>query len=403
MPTLNWLDSFQHQNLGTASYGVNAGLYDTQLNTAKMTYVPGRRSGGFALQIVQDATTAARMGKTIVAGNRTVVESFYFRVIAAPSVASTIWHGVATVNATFAMATDGSLTYTAGSGATKAITGNYADSTWHRVDLKWVTSATTYTLDIQIDSVTAANGQHVSGTTTAADITETRIGSPTAAHTLTCQFADWARSVTAGDYPIGAHQCRALIPNADGTHSWASTNMGPSTGGVASSVSTLWQSVDDWATVPVDITDYIQYANTTATSTEFAEITLPDVDTSLTVWAARGVAAILAGGTAANSATTRIVDGSNVTVVDVYAGDQSDSAARVQASMMATITTPTALNALKYRVGFPTDSNPAPWWAALMIDYAIAGDPVSGVPVRAGRKISDNMQDWDSWSVNGWL
>lgn len=363
-PTLTWLDSFEHQNLGVASYGTNAGLYDTQNNTSKMSFVTGRLPTTHAVQIVQDAVTAARLGKTVAAGNRTVVESFYFRITAAPSVTSNFWQGIATVTAQVGMDTTGHVQWNAGSGSNRTSSGTYADGQWHRIDLKLVTSATPYTLDIYIDGTSQT--QQVSNATTAADISETRIGSNNAAHTLTVQIADWVRSLTAGDYPIGPHRCVQLLPTADGTHSWASTHMGDQAGLVASSTSTLHNDVDEF---PPDATDYIQ-AGTSTTSTEYAEIVMDDVASGLTVWAARAVAAILSQGTASNSATTRIVNGVPATILDLYTGDQSDTTIRVQAAILPGITSDTLVNALKYRVGFPTDSNPAPWWAALMFDYA---------------------------------
>src|SRR4051812_38355426 len=193
MPTPTWLDSFAHQNQLGVFYGTNAGIYDSTLNTAGMTFVAGRRAGSFALQIVQNGVTSSRVGKTLAAGNRTVVESFYIKISAAPSVNSNLWLALATINGAVQMNTDGTLSFTAGTGTARIISGNWADGNWHRIDLKFVTSATTYTMDLQIDGV--AQTQHVSNATTAADITETRLGSNNGAHTLTCQYTDWVRSV----------------------------------------------------------------------------------------------------------------------------------------------------------------------------------------------------------------
>ena len=371
MPTLTWLDSFDHQQTTSQFYGTGAGIWDTNSNAPGITYPVGRRPGSHAVQLAQDGVTSTRLGKTVVAGNRTLVESFYMKVSAAPSVTSNAWTGVATVNALIRVETaTGKWLYTAGSGTDAAINGgvNYCDGQWHRIDLKWVTSGTTYTLDVTFDGV--AQTQHVSNSTTAADITETRLGSNTNTHTLTVQLTDWVRSFTAADHPIGPHKCLSLQPVSDGAHNWASTKMGSETGGVASSVTTLWQSVDDWVSGAADTSTFIQYANTVATATEYAEIICAKVEPSTVVWAVRAAAAILSGGTQANSATTRIVDGSGSTVLDLYTGDQSDTANRYQASILSGVTTAAALNALKWRVGFPTDSNPAPEWSALMFDYA---------------------------------
>ncbi len=372
MPTLTWLDSFQHQQTAPTFYGTGAGVYDTSVGGANMSFVTGRRSGSLAIQLAQDGVTSTRVGKLVAAGNRTVVESFYFKISVAPSVNSAMWQGLAVINNSISMDTTGHVFWSAGSGTVKTSSGTYADGVWHRIDVKWVTSASTYTLDIYIDGVSQI--QQVSGSTTAGDITETRLGSTNAAHTLTVQVADWVRSVTSGDYPIGEHIVVPLIPNADGTHNWASTNMGDQTGGRLSSVTDLNTMVDDFASGAANTTDYIAYTNTTNTATEYAEIGMSGVGSGATVWAARAVAAIFAAGTTANAATTRIVDGSGTTVLDLYVGDQSDTSLRHQASLLPGIDTPSEVNALKWRVGFPTDSNPAPRWSALMVDIAVAGD-----------------------------
>lgn len=371
-PTLIWLDSFEHQVASAATLGTNTGLYDTANNTTQMSFVTGRRGGAsHALQMVQDGLAATRVSKTIVAGNQVLVESFYFKISAIPSVDSLFWTASAFIDSQIGMkATTGNIYYTAGSGAKKLVTGNWADGTWHRIDIKWDTSGTTYTLDFQIDGVSQV--QHVSSTTTAADITIGHLGSTTAGHTLTVQFMDWVRSVTSGDYPIGPHQVYALIPNADGTHNWASTNMGPETGGVTSGTTTLHNSVADF---PPDLTTFIQYTTNSATATEYAEITLPDISGSIsTVWGARAIATLFAAGSGSNAATTRIVDGGGSTVLDLFVGDQGATALRYHAGMLPGIAVPGDVNPLKFRVGFPTDSNPHPQWSALMIDYAIPGE-----------------------------
>lgn len=364
-PTLTWLDSFEHQQTGIVFYGTNAGIYDFNNRPAGTSIVTGRRSTSHALQLVQNGVTATFIGKVPAASTRVVVDSFYVNIAAAPSSNSIIWQAIATVNGNVLCATDGTIRYQVTTGTPLTTAVQIADGQWHRIDIRFDSSGATYSLDVSVDGVSVGNAATASST--AADMTALRFGSAAGSDTGTWVIADHVRSYTSADYPIGPHQVNALIPNADGTHSWASTNMGPSTGGVASSVTTLWQSVDDW---PANTSDYIQYANTTATSSEYAEITFPDVATGSTIWAARAIAAIFSGGTAANAATTRVVDAANATKLNLYVGDQSDTSLRHQATMIPSVTDYTTLNGLKFRVGFPTDSNPAPEWSALMIDYA---------------------------------
>lgn len=372
MPTLTWLDSFEHQNAASTYYGTNAGLFDVAPSTqfALWSYVTGRRTGSHALRIAQNGTNAARAGKVVAAGNRVLVESFYFKCSAKPSVDSSLWASTGAVsnsNIQIASATGFLAIHAVAAGSVTNGNVDVTDGQWHRLDLKLDTSANPYKLDVSLDGV--AQTQNTSGAA-AGDINSAGLGTISAAHTLTADYADWVRSVTGADHPIGDHICVPLIPNADGTHNWASTNMGDSTGGRASSVTDLNTMVDEF---PANTTDYIAYTNTTATGTEYAEILLPDVGSGATIWAARAIAAIFSATTTANSATTRVVDGSGTTVLDLYVGDQSDTSLRHQASLLPGVDTPSEVNALKWRVGFPTDSNPAPRWSALMVDIALSG------------------------------
>src|SRR5262245_56479968 len=109
MPTPTWIESFAHQVTNKTYYGTNAGPYDSvQTSGSPFSYAQGRRVGSWALSITQDGSNQLRMSKTVAAGNRTLVESFYFKCASAPAADSRFWTAIANSN--------GSLTFEASTG-----------------------------------------------------------------------------------------------------------------------------------------------------------------------------------------------------------------------------------------------------------------------------------------------
>src|SRR5215471_17718688 len=148
MPTLVWLDGFRHQWAAGNTYASNA-VYDSINRSAGITAVTGRRPGEFALQVVEDGVSATSAKKTVGAGNRVLVDSFYFKISTLPSVDSDFRSPTAGTTAHIGMvAANGNIFVKIGTGTQQTLSGNFADGQWHLCDFKYVTSANPNTLDV---------------------------------------------------------------------------------------------------------------------------------------------------------------------------------------------------------------------------------------------------------------
>src|SRR5262245_28586733 len=190
-PTLTWIDSFAHQAASQTYYGTNAGVFDSAQSTGSpFAFAAGRHAGSNALQITQDGANQIRLSKAVPAGNRVSVSSFYVKVAAAPAADSVFWNALASVNATLRFeASTGKVIYNSNAGGSPRTTSSgYCDGAWHRFDVKLVTSANPYTLDLQIDGV--AQTQHT-GANAANDITAVDLGTRASGGTgaLTVNYA----------------------------------------------------------------------------------------------------------------------------------------------------------------------------------------------------------------------
>jgi hypothetical protein len=168
-------------------------------------------------------------------------------------------------------------------------------------------------------------------------------------------------------FPIGPHSVGAIVPTSDGAHA-AGTNTIEATTGTDIGVATAFDLMDEW---PANTTDYVRQV--TNGTLNFAEVNFADTAAS-SIWGVSAVAALFASGTAADTGTTRIVDSLNVTLVDVYAGDMSQTTLHYRTAIVPVPAggwTPAVLNGLKARVGFSSDTNPNPRWSALMLQFAM--------------------------------
>jgi hypothetical protein len=242
-----------------------------------------------------------------------------------------------------------------------------ADNVYHRLDAHVDSSGTTWTLSWSVDGV--AQTDSTEGGHSASDSGRCRVGAQdgSTTGTLTIIVDDLVMSATAGDYPIGPHSVYALLPNADGTHN-AGTNTIEDNAGTDIVSPNAFPLMDEWAP---NTTDYVQQS---AIGTgNYAEVGFQD-SSDATVWGVEAIAALFSAGTNANSATTRIVDSTNATLVDVYAGDMSETSLHYR---RAIVPAPGGtwdageLSGVKARVGFASDVIDVPRWSALMLQYAV--------------------------------
>ena len=378
MPTLVYADGFEHQVAASTGYGdANQKLFTSFTNPGQASFVTGRQGGSsIGMQLVENGVAAvngakAWMGTTAISGGatgsaaaRTYVTSFYFKVAAAPAGNSNMMMAITTTNGTVRMNATGTIAINWGA-TTAATTTTYDDDAWHRVDWKVDTTANPHTQSATIDGVDSIGPITVANA--AADITTIRVGSSVAGDDLTCIYDDWVCSATLADYPLGEYVIKALVPTGDGTHNAGTNTIEDNAGADINGTSvTAYPLVDEW---PPNTTDYVMQSATGAGN--YAEVTFDDVTGSIDCVV--GLAAIWSAGTGVNNGTVRIVDSTPATLIDIYSGDQSDTALRYQA---ATVPAPGGtwsadeVNGLVARMGFSTDVVDVPRWSAIMIQYA---------------------------------
>ena len=385
MPTLTGADNFLHRKLDstvTLPAATDRRIWTASANTGGFSIDSTKtRDGRPFLKVVQSGAANTFLGKGLPTGVRTHVESFYFYVNTAPGTASRMRTFIATVNGFIRMETDGKVSAGVGGGTLRTSAAGYADGAVHRIDAKFVTSTTTYALDVSIDG-TALTQATV--TSTAADITQHYVGSGVSTDNLTYWVQDLVWGTTSGDHPIGAHRCPSLYPSGDGTHNVTTSGdfLNGAGGNITNSTTTAWQEIDDWITGAGDTTTYVAHA--AGASTEYTEHTLDDTSGSPTVWGAVGYAAAFAAGTLADNLTVRIVDSGGSTVADIWGSpeDVSETTLQYAWKLLATNPASTTVDGYKVRIGFSSDVSPVPRCSAVMVVVALAGDPGGSLVAR---------------------
>lgn len=213
VPTLLWLDGFEHGRGATAPI-----VADSASGAATVTTPV--RTGARALELNPSAGTE-QYAYTPGAGSRAVVMAFYIRFASLPAADVQLAHYVAATNTYFYyhQSTGKFAVRDTTSGTLVDDTTTVAVNTWYRVVFESDTSTTTYTTRAKIDTNTEIST--AVGGKTAADITAARLGNTSAA-TFTAYYDDLLISQTDGDYEIMtpwiSHQVQSLIPTSDGTH-----------------------------------------------------------------------------------------------------------------------------------------------------------------------------------------
>ncbi len=360
MPTLTYVDGFEHQTTSANDFGASdgAGLYDTVANAAQISFVAGR-TGGFAIRFTANAIIT--IIEKIFRGANPVrsIESYYVRFPSSiPSSTVVLKEVLASLGPAATLvfsATSNKFGLRFGGGAVTEVGPVLVADTWYRVDAKVDVSANPRTLDCQVDGGTNVQ---ITDAAAASDLNSNVVGSPVA-NTFTVDFDDWIWSVTAVDYPIGAHKVLSVVPTGAGTDSNPG-NM-PITG-----AATAWEAMDEW---PADLTTYV--AETAIGAGDYREVTFADT-TETTIWGAVALAALFSAGAAANNGTARVVF-NDLTTVNIYTGDMSEVALNYRTLLLdiAKIDTQTEFNGLKAQVGFSSDATPDPQWSSLMVQYAV--------------------------------
>ena len=214
MATLFWIDGFEHGDVTNLS---SNRVPDGITGTPTIVTSPAR-TGARALRINPTATNWS-YGYTATAGSRVVTQSVYIRFTALPTADVQLMHFVSTVNGYlwFMNTNDKFAVSVTTSGQVEGGPTLVID-TWYRVTVEFDTSTNTFQTRAIVDGGAEFSA---TGASTAADITNVRLGMTSAA-TSDTYYDDYIVSQTDGDYEDistwAGHSIESLIPSSDGTH-----------------------------------------------------------------------------------------------------------------------------------------------------------------------------------------
>ena len=369
MPTPILIDGFEHQTTAGLHFATpNMGIWESA-GGGTPTFPAGRN--GSCMQIVC-AATAVHRSKDIVGTPSIIVGSIYIKSSTISATDKDLFHMISTSFSScmrLYLMSDGRFGMQFKGGSVNQSTNVLADGNWHRVDFRWNGTGDPCTGDWSVDG-SPQPGSPFSTAGTANPVQYLRLGDNSGAMTFTAQYDDLVLSSTSADYPLGAHDVLFGNPTGDGTHA-AGTNVIEDNAGTDIVSPNAFPLINDITSSPS--TDYIQQVATGASN--YAEVTFDDQPGGKTIWGVEGVAALFASGTAASAdGTTRIVDASNNTLTNIYAGDMSETSLNYR---RAIITAPAGgwdgagYAGVKARVGFSGAVTSQPRWAALMLQYAV--------------------------------
>ena len=229
------------------------------------------RNGTRSLRLNPSAAVGRIFTKSFSAGS-VMVWRFYLRFAALPTSDTAIssfqagaGSGVGFKSADsslYAFATDSAPSF--GASGIPVTTG-----IWYRIDVKTITSANPWLIDVQVDGVSCAQLSFSTGAVSGSSI---QIGSGGTSETFDFYVDDLLVSQTSDDYPIGPGYVNHFVPTADGTHNVAGTNdfERTLTGTDIDNTTTdsyllvddipLESSLNDWInlTAPLNATDYVE-------------------------------------------------------------------------------------------------------------------------------------------------
>jgi hypothetical protein len=385
MPTLTYLDGFEHGSLSINDFGgIAAGVWDAIAGAAACSSQSGGRNGR-CLQVSPAGATAFPTKQTVGAPGISIV-SLYIKFTVLPTTDSGI----------FAMlplsGIGGRLFFKASTGKFHLAISGTANGTdvgpvlstgvWYKVDLKLTANTNPMLLDGQIDEGTNVQ---VSLAQTASTAFSWRFGQDVLTGTYTAQYDDFVASATSADYPIAAHKVLDVVPESDDvTNSVYGTNVMERASDGADINGTTVAAWDKWIDWPGPVNVTINSSDTVtqaATGTgNSARVNMEDTAETV-IWGAVALAALMADAATACTGVTKVHYSTGATG-DIYNGDMSEITVNFRTLVLSTalIDTLTEFNGLQMSGGYSSDAAPDPEWLALMIQYAV---PEGGAPPAA--------------------
>lgn len=364
---------------------VGQDVWDTIVDTggtASIDSTINRRSGGFSLKFSKSATVnSVYRRKTFNTGSNKATTRLYFYF---EKIANNIrFHGVddsSAVSDGLNFRVNGSNLQMISGGYTSPVSNkNIITGTWYRLEYNIDISANPYTINWSIDGEPEAQWKITGSVST---LNRIFFGNPTAVTgSAVLFFTDVVMCQNLTDYPIGAGNGWALLPNRTITGSWQ-TQTAFRNNDMTNIDANSWNRLDEWTPSTGSTSDYVKQITTTGQTGTIVFGMQPRQDSGQGV--INGVEAYIAytsSGTAANNAgcIVRRLDGTEVTVFGSKASpaDYSDGSINSWWFARAVVTAPTGswttneINNLEFRFGYSTDVSPQPFLGALLLEYDV--------------------------------
>jgi hypothetical protein len=352
-----WLTGMEHGVVSIAG----GGLFTTVSGTPTADNVTFR-NGAYSLQIADASAASTIFARKTFTAAAVAVARFAVRLSALPGVNSNLAYVDSGTDLVFGYNTASQkFTLTLGA-STASSAGTVTAGTWYVIDLRYDLRNNPNLGDWEVNGV--AQGQ-VTRAAAASTATAFALGATANPSIYTANYDDIFVANQPNAYPVGDGKVVRLLPDGVGTHNTPG-NFRNDDGTAINATS--WQRLDE---VPMSsIADYVrQQANGAGSYLEFSL-----ANTSETC--VREISAVLAyhsANTTANNGKASVFDGATESIM--LSGDMSVATIQYASVIATPATAPwsqTAVNALLTRVGYSTDTNPNPYWDAIMLEVAAA-------------------------------
>jgi hypothetical protein len=351
-----WLTGMEHGVVSTVGGAIFSAV--TGAPTADSATF---RNGDYSLRIADTSASSTINARRAFTASVTVVR-FAVRLAALPAVNSNLAYVDSGTDLVlgYSSATQ-RLTLTAGT-STASSAATVSAGAWYVIDLRYDLSANPNVAAWRVNGVVQTGLSRAAAATTAAGF---GLGATANASVYTANFDDIFVADQSTAYPLGDGRIVRLVPDSAGTHSGAA-NFRNDDGSAINATS--WQRLDD---VPMTSTaDYVrQQANS---GTSYVELGFGDTGETC-IRELSAVLAYHAATNAANNGKASVFDGTAESVV--HSGDMSSTAIQYASAILVPAGprwTQSSVNGLVARVGYSTDSNPNPYWDAIVIEAAVA-------------------------------
>ena len=352
-----WLTGMEHGVVST----VGGGIFTTVTGAPTADNVTFR-NGAYSLRIADAAAGSTINALKTFTASSVVVARFAVRLSSLPGVSSNLVYIDSGTDLVFGydQATQKFQLTLGASTATSASTVSAA--TWYVIDLRYDMRNNPNLGDWRVNGVAQGQVSLAAAATTANGF---GLGATANPSIFTANFDDIfvANQLTA--YPVGDGKIVPLVPDGVGTHNTPG-NFRNDDGTAINATS--WQRLDE---VPMNsITDYVRQQTNGGGS--YLEFSLANT----TETCVREISAVLAyhsANTPANDGKASVFAGSTESIM--FSGDMSVNTIQYASVIAAPTTAPwsqAAVNGLLTRVGYSTDTNPNPYWDAIMLEVAAA-------------------------------